>query len=60
MYLEFYSELLLCLGLSILAVFVIVFVVTADVTMTLLVALMVSITDFFLLGFMHYWGLTLN
>lgn len=50
----------LCLSLSILAVLVVVLLVTADLMTTILVALMVFITDFLLIGSIHYLGLTFN
>ena len=39
---------------------IIVFIFTTDLTMTLLVAFSVCVTDFFLLGLVWYWGLTMN
>jgi hypothetical protein len=60
MFYTFYDEFNLCLGLSILSVIIVVFLVTADLLMTFLVTLMVTLTDFFLIGFMDFWGLTLN
>ena len=60
MFYTFYDEFNLCLLLSVLSVIIVVFLVTADLLMTFLVTLMVSLTDFFLIGFMDYWGLTLN
>ena len=60
MFYTFYSEFNLCMTLSILSVIIVVFLVTADLLITFLVTLMVSLTDFFLIGFMHFWGLELN
>ena len=60
MFFTFYDESNLCILLSILSVIIVVFFVTADVTMTLLVTAMVALTDFYLIGFMDFWGLTLN
>ena len=60
MFYTFYDEFNLCVLLSILSVIVVVFLVTADVMMTFLVTLMVALTDFFLIGFMEYWDLSLN
>ena len=60
MFYTFYEEFTLCLALSILSVIIVVFLVTADLAMTFLVTLMVTLTDFFLIGFMDFWGLTLN
>ena len=50
----------ICLVLSIVAVLVVVFLVTADLMTTLLVSLMVITTDFLLIGSIHYLGLTFN
>ena len=60
MFYTFFDEFNLCILLSILSVIIVVFFVTADVTMTLLVTAMVALTDFYLIGFMDFWGLTLN
>ena len=60
MFYTFYDEFNLCVLLSILSVIIVVFLVTADVMMTFLVTLMVALTDFFLIGFMEYWDLSLN
>ena len=60
MYFVFAYEFGLCLGLSIIAVLAVVSIVTTDLCVTVLVALMVTATDFFLVGVMYYWGLTLN
>ena len=60
MFYTFYDEFNLCMLLSILSVIIVVFMVTADLLMTFLITLMVALTDFFLIGFMHYWGLELN
>ena len=60
MFYTFMDEFNLCVLLSILSVIIVVFLVTADLLMTFLVTLMVSLTDFFLIGFMTYWGLALN
>ena len=37
-----------------------VLIITSDVTSTVLVALCVILTDLFLSGLIHFWGLTLN
>ena len=60
MYFPFYNQTAMCLLLSVVAVLVIVFIFTTDLTITLLVAFSVCVTDFFLLGLVWYWGLTLN
>ena len=60
MYILFRSETLLCLCLSVVAVMCVVILVTADGTVTLLVAGVVIITDLFLAALIHYWGLTMN
>ena len=60
MYILFRSETLLCLCLSVVAVMGVVILVTADTTVTLLVAGVVIITDLFLAALIHFWGLTMN
>ena len=60
MYFTFKSEMIMCFGLSFLAVLLVVFIFSSDIIVTLLVALSVVVTDFFLFGMMWYLGLTLN
>ena len=60
MFYTFFDEFNLCILLSMLSVIIVVFLVTADLTMTFLVTAMVALTDFYLIGFMDFWGLTLN
>lgn len=60
MWYTFTSEMTLCLALSIVVVLGIILIITSDVTVTLLVAFCVCITDMFLFALIHYWGLTLN
>ena len=50
----------LCISLSIVAVLIVVLLVTANFMTTVLVAMMVGITDILLLGSIHWWGLTFN
>ena len=51
---------MLCLSFSIASVLLIVLVITTSVQITLLVALCVALTDFFLMGLIFYWNLALN
>ena len=60
MWYTFTSEMTLCLALSIVVILGIILIITSDVIITLLVALCVGMTDIFLFGLIHYWGLTLN
>lgn len=50
----------LCVSLSITVVLIIIMIITANPTITLLVGLCVFMTDIFLFGMIHYWNLTLN
>lgn len=56
----FTPETTLCICLSVLAVIVVVFVITADPMITVLVFLCVAMTDLFLFGHIHYMELTFN
>ena len=60
MYFTFVFEMTLCLVLSLLAVLLVVFSFSSDIIVTLIVALSVIVTDFFLFGMMWFLGLTLN
>ena len=48
------------MGLSTLAIIAIVFFVTVNVQVTLLVVFAVLLVNFFLLALLHFWSLTLN
>lgn len=48
------------MGLSVVAIFLVVFFITANMLVTILVVLAVGLVDFFLLALLHYWSLTLN
>ena len=50
----------MCLTLSVVAVLIIVLMITSDISVTLLVALSVFLTDLFLFGIIYFWNLTLN
>ena len=50
----------MCLTLSVGAVLIIVLMITSDISVTLLVALSVFVTDLFLFSIIYFWGLTLN
>jgi len=60
MWYTFTSELVLCLSLSIVVILGIILLVTANVKVTILVAMCVGITDIFLFALIHFWELTLN
>merc|ERR1712062_449042 len=59
-YVVFTKELALSLGLSIMAVFLVVLFITGSLPVTVLVVLAVILVDLFLLGLIHYWDLTMN
>jgi len=59
-YVVFLKELSLSLGLSLLAVVLVVFFVTGSPPVTVLVVLAVILVDLFLLALIHYWDLTMN
>merc|ERR1712060_913563 len=48
------------IGLSVIAVFLVVLFVTGSAPITCLVVLSVALVDLFLLGLIHYWDLTMN
>ena len=59
-YVVFTKETVTSTGLSILAVMGVVLIITANVPVTLLVALSVLLVDFFLVALIYYWSLTFN
>ena len=60
MWYTFTSELVLCLSLSIAVILGIILLVTANIKVTILVALCVGITDVFLFALIYFWNLELN
>ena len=60
MWRTFTDEMTLCVTLSIIVILVIIFLITANPTITLLVGLCVLMVDTFLFGLIHYWRLSLN
>ena len=54
------DELYESMGLSFVAIVLVVFFITANILVTILVVLAVALVDFFLLALLHYWSLTLN
>ena len=60
LYVVFMEETLISVGLSLIAVFLVVLFVTGSVHVTLLVTLAVILVDVFLIGAIHYWDLTFN
>ena len=59
-YVNFTEELVVSCGLSIVAVLIIIIVITASFTATLLVALCVLLVDLYLIGLIYFWGLYFN
>ena len=59
-YVVFTKETVTSTGLSILAVMGVVLIITANLPVTLLVALSVLLVDFFLVALIYYWSLTFN
>ena len=51
---------MLSIGLSIVAVFLVVIFITGSLPVTILVVFAVALVDVFLLGIIHYWDLTMN
>ena len=60
LYVVFMDETLLSVGLSIVAVFFVVFFVTGSLPITSLVCLAVLVVDLFLVALIHFWNLTFN
>lgn len=60
LYVVFMEETLISVGLSLIAVFLVVLFVTGSVQVTLLVTLAVILVDLFLIAAIHYWDLTFN
>lgn len=60
MWRTFTDEMTLCVSLSIIVILIIIFLITANPTITLLVGLCVLMVDTFLFGLIHYWRLSLN
>ena len=59
-FMDFWAEFIYPLTYAFTAVIIVVLVITSDIIATMLVALCVILTDLFLTGLIHYWGLTLN
>jgi predicted RND superfamily exporter protein len=59
-YFNFTGETLFSAGLSLLAVLLVIFFITASLMTTFLVFVCVALVDLYLLALLYYWGLTLN
>lgn len=59
-YVVLIEETVLSIGLSIVAVFLVVIFITGSLPVTILVVFAVALVDVFLLGIIHYWDLTMN
>jgi len=59
-YVVFKQEAIQNVGLALLAVLVVMLIVTANFPVTLFILLCISLVDFFLLGLLWYWDVTLN
>ena len=54
------SETAYSITLSLIAVLLVIFLITASCTITFLVALCVVLVDVYLLALIHFWGMTIN
>lgn len=59
-YVIFYYDAFLSVGLSIAVVFIIVLLITGSLPASLLVIFNVALVNMFLLGFVYFWRLTMN
>ena len=59
-YTVFEKELIESMGLSIVAIVLVVLFITANIQVTVLVVIAVLLVDFLLLAMLHFWSLTLN
>lgn len=59
-YVVFFKETALSVGLSIMAVFLVVVLITGSIPVTILVVFAVILVDLFLIALIHYWDLTMN
>lgn len=59
-YVVFRSEAILNVCLALVAVFVVLMIVTANLTVTMFILLCVALVDLFLLGLLHFWNVTFN
>ena len=59
-YVVFVRESVFSCGLTILAVIAVIFIITANFTVTLLVATAVILVNFFVVALVFYWDLTMN
>ena len=60
MWYTFTSEMTLCLTLSIMVILLIIMIITANIYVTMMVALSVGLCDVFLFALIHFWNLALN
>ena len=59
-YVLFKKESFVSCGLSIIAVLIIILIITASFTATILVAFCVLLVDLFLVGLVYFWGLSFS
>lgn len=59
-YVVFQKEAIQNVALALLAVLVVMLIVTANIPVTLFILLCIALVDFFLLGLLFYWNVTLN
>ena len=60
LYFVFVDETLLSCGLSLVAVFIVVVIITGSIPITCLVVLAILLVDLFLIALIFYWDLTFN
>ena len=59
-YVVFQKEAIQNVALALLAVLVVMLIVTANIPVTLFILICIALVDFFLLGLLFYWDVTLN
>lgn len=59
-YVTFDQETILTVTLALIAIFVVLIIVTANLTVTMFVLLCVALVDLFLLALLYFWSVTLN
>jgi len=59
-YVVFKQEAIMNIVLALVAVFIVLMIVTANLTVTLFILLCVALVDMYLLGLLTFWNITLN
>lgn len=59
-YVTFDQETILTVTLALIAIFVVLILVTANLTVTMFVLICVALVDLFLLALLYFWDVTLN